>query len=240
MTDNYDGTAGKIIRDPKATQNDYLMLSRLSKLLKRCVDQYLNGKNATVLDVGCGKKPYQPFFFGKCNMYIGIDVSQSKFVDVICSCDKLPFADNIFSVVLCTQVLEHVNEPKMMIDESCRVLKQNGLLFLSTHGNWPVHGAPQDYWRWTEYGLRKLLNANYHCEINECGGSMVSILQLLELYIPGKYLGSAVRFAINKLADFLDKFEWLNSKFPHLATTYFVVANPKKNTNVSSSCIKGM
>ena len=230
MRDNYGGHAGENTRNPKATQNDYLVLSRLSKLLKSSVDQYIRGQDAAILDVGCGKKPYQPFFLGKSSIYVGTDIRQSGFVDVICSGEKLPFTDNTFSAILSTQVLEHISEPKMMVDESFRVLKQGGLLFLSTHGNWPVHEAPQDYWRWTEYGLRKLLNSNHDCNINACGDSIVSILQLLELYIPSKSLGSIIIFALNKLGDLLDRSEWLNSKFPHLTTNYFVVAKAEKHS----------
>jgi hypothetical protein len=34
------------------------------------------------------------------------------------------------------------------------VLKPRGRLFLSTHGVWPYHPHPADYWRWTADGLR--------------------------------------------------------------------------------------
>ena len=73
-----------------------------------------------------------------------------------------------------------MSEPKMMVNEVFRVLKSGGLFFLSTHGNWPVQGAPNDYWRWTEYGLRKLLTDHSDCKINVCGDSIASILQLLD------------------------------------------------------------
>jgi SAM-dependent methyltransferase len=230
MNDNYDGHAGKNTRNPKPTQNDYLVLSRLSKMLKSNVDEHLSGQNATILDVGCGKKPYQPFFLSKSSMYIGADIEPSRFVDVICSGERLPFKDNTFSAVLSTQVLEHMSEPKMMANEVFRVLKPGGLFFLSTHGNWPVHGAPNDYWRWTEYGLRKLLTDYSDCKIDVCGDSVASILQLLELYIPNRSLGCIIIYILNKLGDLFDNSVWLNSKFPHLITNYFVVAKAEKRS----------
>ena len=72
------------------------LLSRLSKMLKSNVNEQLSGQNATILDVGCGKKPYQPFFLNKSSMYIGADIEPSRFVDVICSGERLPFKDNTF------------------------------------------------------------------------------------------------------------------------------------------------
>ena len=58
MRDNYDGHAGISRREPKVTQRDYLTLNRLSKLLKKGVEKYLLEQKATILDLGCGRKPY--------------------------------------------------------------------------------------------------------------------------------------------------------------------------------------
>jgi hypothetical protein len=41
-----------------------------------------------------------------------------------------------------------------------RVLAKGGQLVLSTPLFWPVHEAPYDYYRFTEYGLRHLLIKN--------------------------------------------------------------------------------
>lgn len=154
MRDDYNGHAGVNRREPKSNSKDYLTLNRLSKLLKRSVERYLLEQNATILDLGCGKKPYQPFSLDKSDLYIGVDVSPSEFVDILCDGGKLPFKGSCFSASLCLQVLEHVDDPKTTIDEIFRVLKPDGLLLLSTHGNWPVHESPHDYWRWTEHGLK--------------------------------------------------------------------------------------
>jgi SAM-dependent methyltransferase len=224
MRENYDGHAGAKMREPKETQNDYLMLSRLSNLLKINIDKYLLDQNTVILDVGCGIKPYQPFFTGKSDIYLGCDIVNSELIDILCSGEKLPFRDQVISSILCTQVIEHVETPKRMVKEFSRVLLKNGLIFLSTHGTWPVHGAPYDYWRWTEYGLKKLFNKFNIFTIKECGGSIVSIFQLIELYFPPGLLSTVIIFFLNKLGDFLDNFIWLNSKLPRIVTTYLLVA----------------
>lgn len=211
-------------REPKITRQDYLTLSRLSKLLRKSTKKYILEQNDVVLDLGCGEKPYQPFFVGKNVIYIGVDVIRGEFVDVLCVGEKLPFKDDVFSICICTQVLEHVDEPRIVVDEIFRALKPNGLLFLSTHGVWTIHGAPHDYWRWTEYGLRKILASFHIHEIHTCGGSAVSIIQLLELYIKRRSLGIIAIVFLNKLGDLLDNITWLNAKLPKLATNYLVIA----------------
>ncbi len=230
MRDNYDGHAGGDRREPKVTQQDYLTLNRLSKLFRRSVEKHLLEQNATILDLGCGKKPYQPFFRDKSDLYIGVDVSPHELVDILCAGEKLPFKESFFSVSLCIQVLEHVDEPKTVVDEIFRVLKPGGLLFLSTHGNWPTHGS--DYWRWTEHGLRKLLTNFHISKIRKCGGPAASIIQLLELFIPKRSLGVIVIVLLNVLGDLLDNITWLNAKLPRLATNYFIVA---KKIEIQSS-----
>lgn len=232
MRDNYDGHAGVDRREPKVTQQDYLTLNRLSKLLKNGVEKYLLEQNATILDLGCGRKPYQPFFLGRSALYLGVDVAHSESVDILCDGEKLPFRDSCFSASLCLQVLEHIDNPMAVIDEIFRVLKPNGLLFLSTHGNWPVHGSPHDYWRWTSDGLEKLL-ANFCVhEIHKCGGPATSIIQLMELFIPSRSLGVVIIFLLNKLGDLLDRVAWLNAKLPDLATNYFIVARKLRKLQV--------
>jgi dolichol-phosphate mannosyltransferase len=62
---------------------------------------------------------------------------------------ELPFADNSFSCVLCSQVIEHVPKESPILKELCRVLKPGGRLVLGTpdYANWE--------WVWTEklYGF---------------------------------------------------------------------------------------
>jgi len=74
-------------------------------------------------------------------------------------------------VVLSSQVMEHVEDPRTHLAECRRILKPDGLLFLSTHGYWKYHPHPGDYWRWTSSGLCKLLEESGFVVI-ELKGSM--------------------------------------------------------------------
>jgi len=82
---------------------------------------------------------------------------------------NLPFEDGEFDAVVSDQVLEHVEgNPQAAIDETFRVLKQNGIALHTTCLINPVHGAPSDYWRFTPNALRLLVTKNG--EVIDAGG----------------------------------------------------------------------
>lgn len=121
---------------------------------------YLKGY---LLDVGCGSRPYAPIYESLVKWSIGTDVVHSPHgisaVDVIAPAEHLPFADRVFDVILCTEVLEHALEPTTAMRELARVLKPGGYLLLSVPFIYPIHEAPYDHWRFTSYGLRHLCQA---------------------------------------------------------------------------------
>jgi len=103
------------------------------------------------------------YFFDVVEEYIGLDlppyISANKSknqADVYGSALNLPFKSESFDTVLSTQVLEHVPEPKKMLEEVYRVLKNGGCLILTAPMIWGLHEIPNDYYRYTEYGLRYL------------------------------------------------------------------------------------
>ncbi|MEA3486297.1 MAG: methyltransferase domain-containing protein [Thermodesulfobacteriota bacterium] len=66
--------------------------------------------------------------------------------------------DNSFDYVIFTEVLEHTLNPFAAISEIRRILKTGGMLFLSVPLNFRIHGPLPDCWRFTEHGLRTLLD----------------------------------------------------------------------------------
>jgi SAM-dependent methyltransferase len=108
-----------------------------------------------LLDYGCGDKPYQNLFAKKFPRYLGADLVGNKAADILINDDGVLDCDSVsFDCVLSSQVLEHVTSPQMYLREAWRVLKPGGSLVLSTHGIWPYHPDPTDYWRWTVDGLQ--------------------------------------------------------------------------------------
>jgi len=121
----------------------------------------LTAPGSNVLDSGAGQCPYRAFF--RNTRYFGIDFAKGESnwnygnLDVVGKLEFLPFKTGVFDAVLSTQVLEHVAEPEWVIRETFRVLKPNGKLFLSAPLGFGEHQQPFDFYRYTRFGIRHLL-----------------------------------------------------------------------------------
>lgn len=94
------------------------------------------------------------FFTGA---YIGIDMIDGPDVDLVAVSDALPFPDASFDTVVCTEMLEHDPNPWLTLPEIARVLRPGGVVILTARGiGYPLHGFPDDYWRFTESSFRHL------------------------------------------------------------------------------------
>ena len=138
-------------------QSSYLSRAPVERALRSFVASHVRDGHA-VLDLGCGKKPYQTFFQGLHVRYVGSDIDEHTKADVIAPNWKLPFQDAEFDVVFCRQVLEHTEFLEKSVDEIERILKPGGALFVSVPHAMKLHGEPHDYWRFTIYGLRSLFS----------------------------------------------------------------------------------
>jgi len=94
-----------------------------------------------ILDVGCGLGYFTDMLSSNGAICTGIDLDEKcieycqknmrgeyKIADVT----DLPFADNSFDKVLCTEVLEHIIENGVVLDEIVRVTKDGGTVVAST------------------------------------------------------------------------------------------------------------
>ncbi len=99
-----------------------------------------------VLDVGCGGGLLAEEFARLSCCVTGIDPSEASLItarehavqsglsiDYISGVgENLPFADGTFDIVVCCDVLEHVNDVKVVIREIARVLRPGGIFFYDT------------------------------------------------------------------------------------------------------------
>src|SRR3546814_2135706 len=60
-----------------------------------------------------------------------LNISAEKRPDVAADGALLPFPDQSFEAVICSEVLEHVPDPRLVLDEIARVLKPGGCLLLT-------------------------------------------------------------------------------------------------------------
>jgi SAM-dependent methyltransferase len=169
---------------------------------------------ARVLDVGCGVKPYYPYFASAVS-YVGVDVQENPNADLIGSIEALPVEDASFDVVLCTQVLEHVDDPAAAVRELHRVVAPGGRVLASTHGVMVFHPNPQDLWRWTHTGLQRLFEREAdwaNVSVEPGAGSAACLGMLIARYVHllakrahAAWLAGPPISAINALAAALDR-----------------------------------
>jgi SAM-dependent methyltransferase len=129
--------------------------------LRRAVREFSAGvRGGVLLDVGCGKRPYQEFF--PVENYIGIDVpvsgrpTSSKNPDLWFDGRRFPLESASVDHVLCTQVLQHVLDPHLFFAELQRVMRPNGHLILSAPQTEPSMEIPFDRYRFTIDAIRDL------------------------------------------------------------------------------------
>jgi SAM-dependent methyltransferase len=151
---------------PGRANRVYCSLVLLLRKFEQIVRSDKLAPGESVLDYGCGNKPYQMLFSEKFANYVCADLPGNGEAEVIIRGDgTLPSADNTFDCVLSSQVLEHVIDPALYLREAFRVLKPRASLIISTHGWWAYHPDPSDYWRWTIDGLQlQIRSAGFEIE----------------------------------------------------------------------------
>lgn len=141
---------------------------------------------ARVLDVGCGLKPYYPWFAERASEYVGVDIVESPYADLQGTAEALPVPDATFDLVLCLQVLEHTADPAQVVRELRRVTAPGGRVLASTHGVHVYHPSPDDFWRWTRAGLERLFREHADWSsvaVSPAGGSAACVGMLVSIYI---------------------------------------------------------
>jgi ubiquinone/menaquinone biosynthesis C-methylase UbiE len=154
-----------------------LQVNTVYEFLKRTVPP-MQGR---VLDVGCGESPFAHLLTPAAS-YIGVDIGEADKFGMsqrgeIVAYDGtvLPFADAAFDHVICTEVIEHVENPQAFVAELRRVLKVDGTLVATVPFSARVHHQPFDFQRFTSYGLQRLFADFRQVSVTARGSDLVSI-----------------------------------------------------------------
>lgn len=111
-------------------------------MLRAHMEKYLKNSNV-VLDAGCGPKT-RYFSDLPQNVYgIGLDINRENVEKakkagtgntswLVGSLQNFPFTEEVFDLIVCSDVLEHVKEPHKAIKELAMVLRKGGTLLITT------------------------------------------------------------------------------------------------------------
>jgi len=125
---------------------------------------WLKERTGSLLEVGCGEQPYRYMVPGRCT-YTGLDwegsvakFSVRRIPDVIYyEGSVFPFADQSFDAAFHTEVIAHVADYRLLLQECHRVLKPGGELLVTVPFQARFHFIPVDFWRFTKSGLELIL-----------------------------------------------------------------------------------
>lgn len=116
--------------------------------------------SAQVLNVGAGGRTARVIAEVQARRSFAVtsvDIDARRGPDVVA--DIITYAPGIaYDTVVMIEVLEHVLEPRLALDNVHRLLKPGGRLVLSTPFLFPMHDRPMDFFRFTRYGLECLLS----------------------------------------------------------------------------------
>ncbi len=166
---------------------NWLVYKIADKALDEAIQRYTRGK---LLDIGCGDKPYENIIKPYVTEYIGLDHENTLHdklkIDLSGSAYDIPIKNEYFDTVLCTAVLEHLEEPDRAIKEAYRVLGVGGgYAIYSVPLFWHLHEEPRDFYRYTKWGLKYLFEKNGFeiIELKALSGFLVTFGQELIYYL---------------------------------------------------------
>ncbi len=91
------------------------------------------GNGATALDVGCREGIQSEWLKAKGYKVTSIDVEkQYRYCQIVDVNRQLPFPDNSFDMIWCSEVIEHLDDPKFSASEFNRVLRPHGEMVFTT------------------------------------------------------------------------------------------------------------
>lgn len=103
--------------------------------------------------------------------------------------------DEKFDVVILCEVLEHLYDPWKAIANIHGLLRTEGRVIITAPFIFPLHDEPADYYRFTEFGLRKILEGRFRIELLERSNKPLEAIAVLlyrlhtERGLPARILG---------------------------------------------------
>ncbi len=166
---------------PSLRNPNWLVLRRRREIFEAGRDR-LPGGELRVLDVGGRLQPYRPLLGARVKSYVAVDLRVSALVNVGAAAEALPFRDDEFDLVICTQVFEYLPDPALAVAEIRRVLRKGGVLFLSAPSVF-LRDNEKECWRFLPEGLRHLLRGFDAVDVIGEGNSLTGFFRTCNVFL---------------------------------------------------------
>jgi len=164
------------LRDP-----NWLILRRRTRIFQEGLNR-LPERNLSVLDIGGRLQPYRSLLGVRVSHYVAVDPCRAPLVNVFAVAEALPFRDEQFDFVICTQVLQYLPDPRQAASEIRRVLRRGGSAFLSAPAVF-LRDHDKEYWRFLPEGLRYLLQDFAAVEVLPEGNSLAGLFRTVNVFL---------------------------------------------------------
>jgi SAM-dependent methyltransferase len=151
----------QFIKPPSSTLN--VNRKKVKKLIAEIANQ-----DGRILDLGSGGRKLAP-------QIVNFDIDRFDNVHLIGDAHQLPFKNGSFQLILVTAVLEHVQNPQLVVNEIQRCLQPGGIVYAESPFLQGYHADPHDYQRFTKLGLNILFKDFSLQETGACIGP-ISVL----------------------------------------------------------------
>lgn len=197
----------------------------------RRIREFLDGlaTSALVMDVGSSLRRLS-------SEILCFDLIPTAGVDLVGDLHRVPLTDGSLDAVVCTGVLEHVQDPDRVVAELWRVLRPGGRIYVSLPFLQGYHPSPTDFHRFTRDGARRLLAAFEIEQLQNTRGSASAVTWILSSFLAELVsFRSARLYGVTKALfgwvllplKYLDY--WLaESPFDHYITSGFTVVATKR------------
>ncbi len=178
--------------------------------------------------IGCGKRLWKNI---DTHNVVNLDVEDGINVDIVADAHNLPLKDCSYDSVIMQAVIEHLHSPNKAVEEAYRILKKGGMLYLEVPFLQGFHADPYDYQRFTEVGLKVLVNKFDKIELSGVSvGPFCSLIWIVRDFISNltniKVLNYFLRFIISWILSpfrYLDYLVYSTKASKRLASEYYIL-----------------
>ena len=170
-------------------------------------------QSATIVDLGSSLRRLSPSI-------LCLDLIPTPGVDLVGDLHRIPLRDDALDAIVCTGVLEHVEDPNRVVEEFWRVLRPGGRIYASLPFLQGYHPSPTDFRRFTRDGARQLFSRFQIDQLVNTRGSASTVTWVLSVFLAELFSFGSLRLYVLARAFF----GWLLLPLKYL--DYLIATNP--------------